>query len=204
MDQNPDRSAWYFALGIAVILAGTGLFVYFLLSGIFHITDNITQIVVPGEADLSLEGNVKYTVFLEKESVVNGRIFAAHDPLDGLTCRLREQATGTEVTFQRAQTNFTYNVNGRSGRSVLEFTPHAKDVYHITCGYDEQKEGPQAVLAIGSRFGEKMVSLLSRCFASIFGGGIVGAFFLIYAYHVRKRTKLQTSPGQQPSPQPFL
>jgi hypothetical protein len=108
------------------------------------------------------------------------------------------------VAFQRTQTNITYNVNGRSGRSVLEFTPQTKGVYHITCGYDEQKEGPQAVLAIGSGFGRKIVSLLSRCFASMFGGGIIGAALLIYAYRLRRRTKLQASPGQQPSQQPFL
>jgi hypothetical protein len=204
VDQNPDRSTWYFVLGIAAILAGTGLFVYFLVNGIFHVTDNLTQVIVPGEADLSLEGNVKYTVFLEQESVVNGRIFAIHDHLDGLACRLREQAAGTEVTFQRTQTNLTYNVNGRSGRSILEFTPQTKGVYHITCGYGEQKEGPQAVLAIGSGFGEKIVSLLSRCFASMFGGGIVGAAFLIYAFRLHKRMKLQNNSGQQPSPQPFL
>ncbi len=200
MDNNPnaDSTGWYFGLGIAAMLAGLGLFVYFLLTGIFHITDNLTQIVVPGEADLTLQANLKYTVFLEQQSVVNGQIFSVTQSLSGLTCHLGDQSGGAEIPIRPSQTSLTYNVNGRSGRSVLEFIPPAAGIYHLACAYEEGKEGPKAVLAVGADFGKKLGSTLGKCFASIIGGGILGAALLIIAYRIRQRAKQQLSPTSQP------
>jgi len=50
-EQNTGPSAWYYVLGTAFIVVGVGFFAYTLLDGIFHITDSLTQVVVPGEAD---------------------------------------------------------------------------------------------------------------------------------------------------------
>jgi len=200
MNNNPnaDSSGWYFGLGIAAMLAGVGLFVYFLLTGIFHITDNLTQVVVPGEADLTLQANLKYRVFLEQQSVVNGQIFSVTQSLSGLTCHIRDGSAGTELPIGPSKSSLTYNVNGRSGRSVLEFTPQAAGTYHLACAYEEGKEGPKAVLAVGADFGKKLGSTLVNCFASMFGGGILGAAFLIFAYRIRQRAKQQVLPASQP------
>jgi len=203
MDQSPDRAGWYLALGVAAILAGVGLFVYTLVGGILHVTDGLRQVVVPGEADLHLQANVKYTVFLERESVVNGRIFSDRENLNGLSCHLWP-GSGAEVALQRPRVNLTYNVNGRSGRSLLEFTPQSRGVHHLVCGFDEGNQTSQAVLAVGRGVGNKLVSLMARCLATLFGGGIVGAALLIYAYRLRRDVRLQASRASQPSPQPFL
>ncbi len=197
-DQIADSSRWYFGVGIAVILAGIGLFVYFLLNGLFHITDNLTQIVVPGEADLTLQSNLKYTVFLEEQSVVDGKIFSVHKNLEGLTCHLREQSTGANLAFHSPQSSQTYNMNGRSGRSVLEFQSQAAGVYHLVCAYEDGKEGPQTALAVGSGFSQNLISMLARCFASIFGGAILGASFILVGDRIRQRTKQQRRSMSQP------
>ena len=185
-------------LGIVVILVGVGLFVYFLLTGIFHITDNLTQVLVPGEADLSLRANLKYTIFLEEQSVVNGQIFSIRQTPNGLKCHVQGESTSAEVPLRPSQTSLNYNVNGRSGHSVLEFTPQAAGTYHLTCGYEEGQLGPKVVLAVGSGFGQKLVSTLIKCFAAMFGGGILGAVLLISAFRKLQRAKKQMSSGPQP------
>lgn len=200
MNGNPDvgPSPAYYGLGAAVILAGVGLFVYFLLTGIFHITDNLTQIVVPGEAELTLQAHLNYTIFFEEQSVVNGQIFSIRETLSGLTCHVREQSAGTEVPLYPSHTSMNYNVNGRSGRSVLEFTPQASGAYRLTCDYEQGKQGPQAVLAIGAGFGRKLTTMLSKCFAAMFGGGILGAAIIIVVYRQRENAKKQLAQAEQP------
>jgi hypothetical protein len=39
--QRIRPSLWYLSIGVALILAGCGLFVYFLFEGIGHITDSL-------------------------------------------------------------------------------------------------------------------------------------------------------------------
>jgi len=199
MNGNPDigPSPSYYGLGIAVILAGVGFFVYFLLTGLFHITDNLTQIVVPGEASLTLQANLTYTIFLEEQSVVNGQIFSMRGNLSGLTCHLREQqSASTEVPLRPSHPSLSYNVNGRSGRSVLEFIPQTSGEYHLACGYEQGSQGPKAVLAVGAGFGEMLTAMLTRCFASMFGGGLLGAVIIIVVYRRREQAKKQfAQPG---------
>lgn len=199
MNGNPDirPSPAYYGLAIAVILAGVGLFVYFLLTGLFHITDNLTQVVVPGEADLNLQANLNYTIFLEEQSVVNGQIFSVRETLSGLACHLREQWAGTEVPLRPSRASMNYNVNGRSGRSVLEFTPQVAGAYHLACDYEQGKQGPRAVLAIGAGFGQNLKTMLIRCFAAMLGGGILGAAIIIVVYRRREQAKKQLG-------QPFM
>ena len=197
-DQTMDASKWFYGVGIAVILAGVGFFVYFLLNGLLHLTDNLTQIVVPGEADLTLQSNLKYTVFLEEQSIADGKIVSVHRNLEGLTCRLREQSTGANLALRSSQSSQTYNINGRSGRSVLEFQSRAAGAYHLACAYEDGKQEPQTVLAVGAGFSQGLISLLARCFLSIFGGAILGASFIILADRIRQRAKLQRRQMSQP------
>jgi len=45
-------------------------------------TDRLTQIVIPGEADLKLTRPGRYA-FLEEQAVANGRIFSNAKPIVG-------------------------------------------------------------------------------------------------------------------------
>src|SRR5215471_18764498 len=114
-------SWWYASIGVALALAGVGLFTYFLVHGLFHLTDSLTQVVVPGQAELSLKAPATYTIFLEEQSVVDGRIYSATESVAGLTCIVTKQPENQEIPLRRPGMSITYNVNGRSGRSMLAF-----------------------------------------------------------------------------------
>jgi len=71
-------------------------------------------------------------------------------------------------------------------------------VYHLACAYEEGKQGPRTVLAVGAGFGKNLTSLLIKCFASMFGGGFVGAVIIVVVYRQRLNAKEQTTQTGQP------
>lgn len=191
MNDDPvvGPSWWYFVLGVAVILVGSGLFLNTLLHGINHITDDLTQIVVPGEKNLTLMPKRTYTIFLETESVVDGRIYSTTESVNGLTCAVTSQASGNKINTRRPTMNTTYSAGGRDGRSVLEFVAEEAGVYHIACDYQEGSQGPQAVLAVGSGVTGRILSMVIKSLLSFFGGGILGGAIIATVFILRQRSK---------------
>jgi uncharacterized RDD family membrane protein YckC len=190
---NDDRivrpSWWYCSIGVAVMLAGLGLFLYSILHGISHVTDDLIQVVVPGEKDLTLMPHLIYTIFLERESVVDGRIYSTKENLSGLTCAVTSQASGNKISTRRPTMNTTYSVGGREGRSVLEFVTEEAGVYHIACDYEKGDQGPQVVLAVGSGVGEHIFSMVTKSLASFFGGSVLGGAIILTVFALRESAK---------------
>ncbi len=182
-------SAWYYALGTVVLLGSMGFFVYTLFHGIFHITDNLIQVIVPGAKDLDLKPKLWYTIFLEEESVVDGRIYSTKSNLNGLTCRVTSQSTGRRIDTHRAKMSTTYNANGRSGRSALEFRTEEKGIYQLDCKYEQGTQGPEAVLAVGSGVTEEIFGMVFKSLATFFGGGTLGAVICALVFVKRERAK---------------
>lgn len=171
------------------MLAGVGLFLYVLIYGIFHITDNLTQIVVPGQKELTLQPNLKYTIFLEEESVVDGKVYSLTGNLAGLACRVTSETSGKNIELRSASISTNYNLGSRSGHSVLEFFTEEAGVYRIACGYGDDREDPQAVLAVGSGLTERIFRIVAGSLLAMFGGGGLGAVILVGVFIFRERAK---------------
>ena len=200
MKQTPEirPSWWYASIGVALALAGVALFAYFLVQGIFHLTDSLTQIVVPGQAQLSLNTPATYTIFLEQQSVVEGRIYSTTESVDGLKCTVTSRSENQQIPLRRPGMSITYNLNGRSGRSVFAFTVKSSGQYDLFCNYPLDAKGPQTVIAVGSGVGEKLTETVLRSLLSMFGG--MGSGGLVIAFVVMKRNsarkKLAASANQ--------
>lgn len=192
--QTPaQRGLPYLLAGVAFILGGAGLFVYSLLHGILHITDDLAQFVAPGQTVLSLTKTGTYSLFLEQESVINGKIYSTTEAVSGLRCTAELQGTGQTIALRRAAGSVTYSVGGRSGRSVLEFDAERTGQYLLLCSYPAEEKGPEVVLAVGTGVGRKILSIIGSGFASMFGCGAIGAIFLIVAYR-RWKTPAEAMP----------
>jgi len=188
-DQQAIRpSAWYYALSALVVVSALCLFVYTLSYGTLHIADNLIQVVVPGAMDVNLQPKLRYTIFLEWKSVVEGRVYSTKRDVKGLTCTVTSQATGRQVDTRRS-TGTTYTVNGRSGRSILEFMTAEAGAYHVACSYEEGMHGPVVVLAIGSGVEKGILGILAKCFASFFGGWFLGGAIFLTVFIKRERAK---------------
>ena len=187
--RNMRPSLWYCAFGVAVILAGVGLFVYFLVHGMNQFTGNLTQIVVPGEKDLTMKPNYEYTIFLETKSVVDGRVYST-ESLGGLACVVTSQASGNKIETHSPAISSAYDLGSeRSGKSVLEFITEEAGVYRVVCDYAEGSQGPPAVLAVGSNVGQ--MSTMEKGLGSGLGGIFLGWGLIKAVLILRGRAKRQ-------------
>ena len=182
-------SWWYASIGLVLAFSGVGLFAYFLVTGIVHLTDSLTQVVVPGHADLTLTPPGTYTIFLEENTVVNGRIYSASQSVNGLECAVNEQGNERSIPVQPSRGTIHYSVNQRTGRSILQFVVTESGRYALACGYPEGASGPQVVVAVGTGVGRQIGNTVARSLASMFGGfGLCGIVILV-VYLLREKAK---------------
>ena len=201
MEAREVRPSWWYAsIGVALALAGVGLFAYFLVHGLFHLTDSLTQVVVPGQAQLSLNAPATYTIFLEEQSVVDGRIYSTTESVDGLKCTVTTQSENQQITMLRPGMSITYNAHGRSGRSVLAFPVKVAGQYTLFCNYPQDARGPQTVVAVGTGVGEKLTQTVLWSLISMFGG--MGSGALVIALVIMKRRAAEKKLVTSPSPLP--
>jgi hypothetical protein len=192
-------SPWYYLLAVPFFAVGAGFFVHTLLDGFLHLTDSLTQVVVPGEAELPLKQGQPYTVFFEQQSVVNGKIYSTDESLNGLQCKLTALSNEQDIPIGRPSMSTTYNLGGRSGRSILGFRVPADGQYKFVCGYSDGAHAPEAVLAVGAVVGEKILSMVFRSLGEIFGGvgSAVIVFLIVLALRERAKKRLiPASPTQ--------
>jgi hypothetical protein len=204
MDTTPIRPSWWFyILAIVLFLGGISYFVYELWHGLSHITDSLVQVVVPGGAQLPLKHGVDYTVFLETESVVNGKVYSANGAVDGLSCELKFALQEAAIPLRRPNASTTYTVGGRSGRSVLEFRVPRDGSYNFACGYGIEAKGPVTVVAVGTGVDTGIWRTVVSSLLAIFGG--VGSGFIVWlvTFVLRVKAKERQSSVTPVLTQPF-
>jgi hypothetical protein len=179
----------YYWLVVPVFFIGTGFFLYTLVHGLMHVTDSLTQVVVPGSAELTFRKGRTYTVFLEERSVVGGQIYATNDPVDGLRCRVKELANGSRVDLRPPKGSTTYNFRSRSGRSVLEFLIPEDGAYDFACDYQNGSPGPSVVVAVGAGVGEKIVGTILKCFLAMGVTAIAAGAIFLTIFLLRERSR---------------
>ena len=183
-------SLWHCLWGVPFFLIGIAFFAYTLVDGISHSMDSLTQIVVPGSTELNLQP-ARYTVFLEEETTVNGKIYSTTQSVAGLTCRVNSVQNGAAISNERPGGNTTYSVNGRSGHSVLEFPIQQNGKYKFACDYGDSPRGPDVVVAVGSGVGEALTRTVFVGLASFFGGIFAGLTPLAVVLTMRQREKVR-------------
>jgi hypothetical protein len=183
------RPSWWHCLwGLPFFLIGGGFFVYTIFHGIMHLTDSLTQIVIPGSTELNLQRG-RYSVFLEEESIVNGKIYSTTQSIDGLACRISSVQNGAAVAIEKASTSASYSVNGRSGHSILEFPIQQDGRYAFACDYGENSKGPEVVVAVGSGVSEAIFRTVIGSLAAFFGGCGAGLIVVLVVVFKREREK---------------
>lgn len=143
----PGRG-WY-VLAAAIFLAGMIGSVWYAVTRVVGMESGLIQIVVPGTADLELKQRGTYTIFHERTSQVDGRLYTAND-IAGLRVAVRSVASGQDIALRRPAASSTYTFSGRSGASAFAFTVDVPGTYRVTAAYDDGRPQPQTVLAVGT------------------------------------------------------
>jgi len=188
-------SLWHCLWGLPFLLIGGGFFIYTIFHGLGHVTDSLTQVVVPGRAELNLQRGQRYTVFLEEQSVMNGMIYSTTQSVQGLQCRVHSIPKGAAIAMERSSTSTSYTLNGRSGHSVLEFPIQEDGKYEFACDYGENFKGSEVVVAVGSGVGEAIVRTVAGALGAFFGGvgGCVIVVLVVVMRREREKKKIAQS-----------
>lgn len=182
-------SAKWFILPAVILVAGVAAFVLLLFAGLMGLTDGLTQVVVPGEAEITLSEPGTYTIFHEYRSVVGGKVYSTTSGISGLQCKIVSKKTGAERPLSQSSASMTYELGSRCGASVLECEITTPGVYEFSAQYSEGQSGPDVVLAIGRGFMKKLMLTIFGGLGSLFGSFIAAVLVTVLIAVKRQKTK---------------
>jgi len=107
------RSPLWFVVAGLVAIAGFVAAGLYLVPRLGSVDAGMIRVVVPGNTTLDLGKAGTYTIFHEKQSVVDGRFYAS-DSVSGLRVDVIAEATGTPVRLEPA-TSTSYSMGSRQG-----------------------------------------------------------------------------------------
>jgi hypothetical protein len=182
---------WY-VIAFVVMLVGAalaGLVAYRQLDGLGN---HVPQLVVPGDADLTLSQAGTYTIYLEREAVVNGRVYAASDGIEGMRVRIAS-AAGSPIEMSRPSVSSNYSIGGRSGTAVLAFTISDPGRYAFRADYPDGSLEPQGVLAVGYGVPEKIMAAIATAIGIAGAGFLLGLIVAIMTFVKRRSFRRQSA-----------
>lgn len=192
----PSRK-WY-AVALAVALAGAAASAILVVTQLSGLTDRLHQVVVPGERELTLDEPGRYTVFHEAQSIVEGQVFNTAD-LPGLQFIVLHVDADTVLDISPPTGQVTYAVGGRSGVSVGSFEAPAAGRYVVAGRYPDGIDGPRGVLAVGMGVGSAIASLVLSALAVGFGSFIIAA---VIAWRTWRKRRAARRAMAAPHPHP--
>jgi hypothetical protein len=184
--RKPAPSRLWYVLAFLVFVGGFGGMALFLVDRLGGIGNGLVQIVVPGEKEIVLEPGF-YTIFHERESVVDGRIYQSNG-IAGLEVSLTGPA-GEPVAVTTASMSANYNIPGHRGVSAFQFEAKAAGTYRLSAGYADGTAGPETVLAVGKGFVRKLIGTIFGGLALAFGGAGLAVAIAVPVFVKRLRAK---------------
>jgi hypothetical protein len=179
-------SRWYYVISLLVLIGGWSLLLFILFQNNKILAQELTQIVVPGQWEITLSKRGRYTVFYESKSIVNNKVYTSNKSLSGLKCVVTSNTTGKPVALAPSSDNLSYSVGrSRAGVSVLNFNIDQPGIYEFSCGYSQGKEGSEVVLAIGKLTGTVFI------LAIFFGSGAIAVAIAVVTFLRRRKAKQQ-------------
>jgi len=198
---KPTR--WFYVLAILIpIFAcfGTAFVVYLNVPELPGALDaigvkNLTQVVVPGSADVSFPQKGAYAVYYEYRSVIDGESYVREEYPPMMRCELRSKATGKAVKLQptnvKGNVYVTHNPN-RAGVMYKQISIDQPGIYAFSCQYTDGETIPKSVMAVGPNIVWGFFNIAAKPIAAIFFGTIAfvlacGVSILIIGFVIFKR-----------------
>ena len=147
--------------------------------------DNLTQVVVPGSAEITFPKPGAFAVYYEYRSLVNGVKFDTGNQPPFLECALTSKATGAKVTaapdFVDSNTYHTKNLE-RVAVLIMSFTIDDPGIYIFTCQYQDGSLRPEIVVSVGPNLMWEFFNIFAKVGGSILSGMAVFvlAFFVCF------------------------
>jgi hypothetical protein len=175
------RSPLWFVVAGLIAIAGFVCAGLYLWPRLGSVDAGLIRIVVPGSATLTLDKPGTYTIFHEKQSVVDGRYYAS-DTVAGL--RADVVAEGGAPVPVEPSGGTSYSVGGRQGVSIFAFTIDRPGRYRLTTSL----ASGQAVLAIGQGMFGAIFKLVGGTIAIAFAGLAIAGIIVLLVIWQRSKT----------------
>jgi hypothetical protein len=194
-----EPSLWYCLIGLPFLVLGGLGYHFALLRGTQRAVDSFTQLVIPGQVEVSLRQGQKLTFFFENGSIESGVPYSSPASLDGLRCDLREPSVRVPFHTYVPNPSSTYDFYGRSGYSVLEFMAPGDGLYLVTCTSPSAEDGHKAVLELGVGVLERFSRVIFECRLAL-GAGVAAALlpFLVVIFKRDRSRRAIRAAGLQP------
>ncbi|UCC53293.1 MAG: hypothetical protein JSV68_04860 [Anaerolineaceae bacterium] len=185
--QKKKPGALYYGLGAIILLTGCLVATAILIFGARGLPaaiteaydlNRLTQIVVPGSADLALSRTGAYAVYYEHRSVIDGVEYVSGETPPPLDCALTMQATRKELPLvpDFVETNeYSTKDRRREGKLIMSTTVNEPGNYTFSCRHPDGSDQPKYVLA----FGQNLFWELLRAIAGT-AGSILGSLAIMF------------------------
>jgi len=182
---KPPTRAWYIVAGLLAIAAvvASSLFVIYRVYGL---SSRLQQVVVPGEASVTLTQPGNHTIFHEYNSVIDGKVYAAPS-IAGLKVTL-VSADGSPVRLGSPTATSRYSFAGREGISVFSFKAEP-GTYRLTASYENGRVEPRTVLSVGSGFVAAIITTVMVAILIAFAGIGTAIAIVVVVYQARRRAR---------------
>jgi hypothetical protein len=180
--QKPSR--WFYVLAFLIPIfacLGTVLIVYENVPKLPGALEDIgvkslTQVVVPGSADISFPQKGAYAVYYEYHSVIDGVSYAREEYPPIMRCHLRSKATGKSVKLEHTNIEgniyITQNPN-RAGVMYRQISIDQPGVYTFSCQYPDDRSYPKVNMAVGPNLVWEFFNIAAKPIAAMICGGFV-------------------------------
>ncbi len=176
------RSPLWFVVAGVIAVAGFVAAGLYLWPRFASVEAGMIRIVAPGSASITLEKPGSYTIFHEKQSVMDGKYYAS-DTAAGLQVELVAEESGAPVRIVAPVGRTSYSMGDRKGESIFIFTIDRPGRYRLTTGVT----GERVVLAIGQRIFGTIFTLVAGTIAIASAGLAIAG--IIVALVIWQRSK---------------
>lgn len=174
----PPPSKWWYAAAVIIALAGFAGAAQYMIPRLASLSETLIRLVAPGEIDLTLKEPGTYTIFHEKRSVIDGRLYTSNT-ISGLHVSVRSAQTNQEIPVVPASITETYTFGSYAGTSVFTFETTEPGGYRLVANYEDGRTEPRVALAIGHNFLGNLLMLIFGTLAIVFGSIAVAAAIIV-------------------------
>jgi len=158
---------------------------------------NLTQVDVPGSADVSFPKTGAYAVYYEYRSVIDGVSYVRDEYPPSMMCQLRSKSTGEAVKLVPSNIEgnlYTTQNPKRAGVFFKHISIDQPGIYTFSCQYLDGRAYPKLVMAVGPNIVLEFLNIVVKPLAALFFGTIVfigasGLSILIIGIVAYKRHK---------------
>jgi hypothetical protein len=200
-------SRWYYLLALLIPVFAclvTAFIIYVSFPGLPGALDdldikNLTQVVVPGSADIHFPESGAYAVYYEYRSIIDGVSYHGNEYLPGMRCQLSSKSTGESVKldYSTVQGN-VYTYPNRAGVMFKRISIDQPGSYNFSCQYPDGRTYPKIVMAVGPNLIWEFFNVALKPIGAMLCGTFAFVStavisILIIAFVAFKRHKAETS-----------